>query len=387
LIGWLAEGLGYPTMFLVVGILAVSWPLLAMLGLADIRPAHHQFVRAHAGTSDAHSLNSSDSTHILGAMRARTRLETVTETLRHVLTTLAPLAPDWVRAHTSPDWVDRYGLRASEFRLPKGQTKRLAWAAQIGRDGLAILTARYATTTPPGLRRLPLIYTLRQVWIQNFAFVDGQLTWRDNDTTPPSGHSISSPDDTEARYATKRQTYWLGYKIHLTEAYRDDQPNLITDVETINAAVADDAVTETIHASLAEHQLLPETHGADTGYVNSTLLVSSQTTYGIDLIGPTVGITTGRPSVRLATAATVGHPPSIGSRTKVSRLNVRQQSRRRKRHSRHSPSCTKLQPEWANSDSPPISTWARTCVCGSPVRPWAVRATGIHLRSSDPDHG
>lgn len=33
-------------------------------------------------------------THILGAMRAMTRLETVTETLRQVLTVLAPLAPD-----------------------------------------------------------------------------------------------------------------------------------------------------------------------------------------------------------------------------------------------------------------------------------------------------
>ncbi len=231
----------------------------------------------------------SDSTHILGAMRAMTRLETVTETLRHVLNTLAPIAPDWVRAHTTPDWVDRYGLRASEFRLPKGQTKRLAWAAQIGSDGLAILTALYATTTPPELRSLPLVETLRQVWIQNFVFVDGQLTWRDNDNTPPSGRYISSPYDTDARYATKRQTYWVGYKIHLTESYGDDQPNLITNVETTTAAVADDAVTETIHASLAEHKLLPETHVADTGYVNSTLLVSSQTTYSIDLIGPTRG--------------------------------------------------------------------------------------------------
>jgi len=58
LIGWLAEGLGYPTMFLVVGILAISWPLLALLGLADMRPAHRRSVAAQAGASDAHSLNS-----------------------------------------------------------------------------------------------------------------------------------------------------------------------------------------------------------------------------------------------------------------------------------------------------------------------------------------
>lgn len=121
--------------------------------------------------------------------------------------------------------------------------------------------------------------------------VDEHLTWRDNDNTPPSEGYIASPYDRDARYATKRQTYWVGYKIHLTETYGPDSPNLITNVETTHAAVSDDAVTETIHASLAERHMLPEQHVADTGYVNAPLLVSSQTTYGIDLIGPTRGDT------------------------------------------------------------------------------------------------
>ncbi len=231
----------------------------------------------------------SDSTHILGAMRAMTRQETVTQTLHHALNVLATLAPDWLRAHTTPAWVDRYGLRASEYRLPKGQAKRLAWVEQIGRDGYALLTVLYADTAMANLRCLPAIETLRQVWIQNFMLVDAQVRWRENDNTPPTGRYISSPYDTDARYATKRQTYWVGYKIHVTETYGDDQPHLITNVETTNAAVSDDAVTETIHTSLADQGLLPDTHVADTGYVNSTLFVSSRTKYGIDLIGPTRG--------------------------------------------------------------------------------------------------
>lgn len=231
----------------------------------------------------------SDSTHILGAMRAMTRLETVTETLRHALNVLAPLVPDWLRSQTTPDWVDRYGLRASEYRLPKGEAKRRLWAEQIGTDGFTLLTAAYATTAPPALRSLPAIEILRQVWLQNFTLTDGKAGWRDHDNIPPTGRYIASPYDTDARYATKRQTYWVGYKIHLTETYGDDQPNLITNVETTNAAVSDDAVTETIHASLAEHNLLPAQHVADTGYVNSALLVSSKTTYQIELIGPTRG--------------------------------------------------------------------------------------------------
>jgi hypothetical protein len=136
---------------------------------------------------------------------------------------------------------------------------------------------------------LPAVETLRQVWIQNFVMIADQLRWREHDQIPPTGRYIGSPYDTDARYATKRQISWVGYKIHLTETYGDEQPNLITNVETTAAAVADDAVTETIHASLAKHNLLPNKHVADTGYVNSTLFVSSRTTYGVELIGPTRG--------------------------------------------------------------------------------------------------
>ena len=40
-----------------------------------------------------------DSTHILAAVRTLNRLEHVGETMRHVLNTLAEVAPEWLRAH------------------------------------------------------------------------------------------------------------------------------------------------------------------------------------------------------------------------------------------------------------------------------------------------
>ena len=89
----------------------------AVLGIAQTR-----------GLLKAGGHQRSDSTHILRAVRAMTRLETVTETLRHALNMLATHVPAWLRSHTTPDWVDRYGLRASEYRLPKSQAKRQAWA-------------------------------------------------------------------------------------------------------------------------------------------------------------------------------------------------------------------------------------------------------------------
>jgi len=48
-----------------------------------------------------------DSTHILAKVRALNRVELVGETLRATLNVLAIVAPDWLRAHALPDWVDR----------------------------------------------------------------------------------------------------------------------------------------------------------------------------------------------------------------------------------------------------------------------------------------
>ncbi len=235
----------------------------------------------------------SDSTHVLGAMRTMSRLEVVAETLRHALNVLATTAPDWLRAHTTSAWVDRYGLRASEFRWPKSEARRRAWVVQTGSDGFALLAVARADDAPRAVRALPALEILRQVWVQNFLVEHGPdglgVGWRTNDQTPPSGRFIGSPYDAEARYATKGTTVWSGYKVHLTETCDDSTPNLITNVETTPAAVSDDAVTSTIHAALDARGLLPATHVADTGFVNSALFVEARERYGVDLIGPTRG--------------------------------------------------------------------------------------------------
>jgi len=46
-----------------------------------------------------------DSTHILAAVRALNRLESVGETWRHGLNCLAVAAPEWQRSQTLPEWV------------------------------------------------------------------------------------------------------------------------------------------------------------------------------------------------------------------------------------------------------------------------------------------
>jgi transposase len=90
----------------------------------------------------------------------------------------------------------------------------------------------------------------------------------------------------DARYAIKRNTSWVGYKIHLTEQCEDDLPMLITNVETTPATTPDFNVVERIHQSLSRRQLLPERHLMDTGYLSSDHLVNEQRRHAVQLVGP-----------------------------------------------------------------------------------------------------
>jgi transposase len=240
------------------------------------------------GLLKARGRQRTDSTHVLAAVRALNRVELVTEMMRHVLAVLADLAPDWLRAHGRPEWVERYERLPEDDRLPSKQAERQVLAETIGRDGLAILVAVDADEAPSWLRDLPALRVLRAVWIQNYLVTDVDVRWRtDKEGLPPAARFISSPYDTDAHYARKHTTSWVGYKVHLTETCEDDTPNLITNVMTTAGPVADGAVTPDIHQELAERDLLPGCHVVDTGYLDAELLVTIPERYGVDLLGPT----------------------------------------------------------------------------------------------------
>ena len=80
---------------------------------------------------------------MLAAIRAINRLEVVGETLRAALNSLAVVAPLWLQAQLSPDWVDRYRARFNDYRLPRAAAARQALADTIGADGHRLLQARY----------------------------------------------------------------------------------------------------------------------------------------------------------------------------------------------------------------------------------------------------
>ena len=127
----------------------------------------------------------SDSTHVLAKVRAINRLMCVGEAMRFALNSLAIVAGEWLLAYSDPEWVDRYGHRIEESRLPRSQEERQAVAELIGRDGSNLLRGIFAADAPAVLREIPAVQILQRIWLHNYVWVEGQLCWRSNEDLPP----------------------------------------------------------------------------------------------------------------------------------------------------------------------------------------------------------
>lgn len=226
-----------------------------------------------------------DATHVLAAIRTLNRLECLGETLAHTLHQLLRDAPAWARTTIPAAWWDRYGPRFDQFRLPTTLAEREALALAIGADGRQLLTWVQADTTLEAVRNHPAVWLLRQVWIQQFHAQEAPLRLRAPKELPPASRLIGSPYDPDARLGSKRDTTWNGYKVHLTETCDLEGPNLITDVQTTSATMADVEVTSWVHTALAKRELLPAEHFVDSAYPDAETLMQSQI-QDIDLIGP-----------------------------------------------------------------------------------------------------
>src|ERR671922_731301 len=120
------------------------------------------------GWVKARGTQRTDSTHVLAAIRTLHRLECVLEAMHYALNQLSEAAPAWVRQQVPPAWYTRYGLRSDQARLPKDVSKHEALARQIGADGYQLL--EWVRTADPslGLRELPALEVLRQIWLQQY---------------------------------------------------------------------------------------------------------------------------------------------------------------------------------------------------------------------------
>jgi len=276
-----------------------------------------------------------DSTHVIAAVAALNRLELAGESVRAALEALTAAHPDWVAQRICvSDFARRYGTPMTSWRPPASQARRDELAIAYARDGYALLEAVYDSSSPAWLREVPALDVLRRVLMQNYTRViheDGREVIKRREKEPegdglPRGHArIASPYDLDARWGVKREEFWLGYKLHVTETCDDPPPcscrpgrpaprpaaggnepggfraggrehdkgcaqavfpNLITHVATTDATVTDNQMTGVIHQDLAAKNLAPGRHYLDSGYLSAAVVVSALTTWGIALIGP-----------------------------------------------------------------------------------------------------
>jgi hypothetical protein len=228
-----------------------------------------------------------------------------------------------------PDFARRYGTPVTSWRPPVSQALRDELAAAYARDGYALLEAAYDSPAPAWLRELPAVDVLRRVLLQNYTRTitgDGREVIRRREKEPegdglPPGHArIASPYDSDARWGVKRDTFWLGYKLHITETCDDPPPctcrtaaaadpcaaggaaaggrehargcpnlvfpNLVTHVATTDATVTDNQMTGAIHDDLAERNLAPGRQYLDSGYLSAEAVMLAARSHGIALIGP-----------------------------------------------------------------------------------------------------
>jgi transposase len=284
-----------------------------------------------------------DSTHVIAAVAALNRLELAGESVRAALEALTAAHPAWVAQRVCvSDFARRYGTPMTSWRPPASQARRDELAIAYARDGYALVEAVYDSSSPAWLREVPALDVLRRVLVQNYTRVigeDGREVIKRREKEPegdglPPGHiRIASPYDLDARWGVKREEFWLGYKLHVTETCDDPPPcscspgrraprpaaggnepggfraggrehdkgcaqavfpNLITHVATTGATVTDNQMTGVIHHDLAAKNLAPGRHYLDSGYLSAAVVVSALITWGIALIGPLLADTSAR---------------------------------------------------------------------------------------------
>ncbi|GAA3985732.1 hypothetical protein [Streptomyces plumbiresistens] len=183
--------------------------------LLDLALAHLK----EAGLVRERTMQRTDSTHVLAAVRDLTRLELVTEAVRAALEEVAGTSPHLLDELVDEDWGLRYGR---PVRLGKNSTKPKTRILATGNDAVRLLEHVYRHGADHTSR--PRIQALRQIMVQNYhRDTAGHLRWRTAETEggpglPPSSRTIVSPYDTSARYARHGHIIsWKGFAAHLTE--------------------------------------------------------------------------------------------------------------------------------------------------------------------------
>lgn len=232
-----------------------------------------------------------DSTHVLSAARSMTRTELVLETMRNCLDVLCDVAPQLVLSlHPKFIMSKAYELRGLEFRIPRKENQRKELVENVGKDAKLLLSSIDGDESLEFLKKVPAVITLRRVFAEQFEDNGkGGPKFRKDKDLANSKYLIGSPHDPDARYSTKREDTWLGYKVNFTETCEEGAPRLITDVQACPATTSDSEMLPVIQRSLRKRGLSPDEQFVDAGYTKVENMKASSEKYSIKVIGPLRG--------------------------------------------------------------------------------------------------
>ena len=230
-----------------------------------------------------------DSTMVLGRLRTLNSLESVGEGMRASLNAIAEVEADWLEAHLNPDWFDRYVHRFELARFPKEESKRHRLREQVGEDVRQVMEQIQRDDTPQTVKQLREVALLERIFEQHYEVKGGQAHWRDGPAVR-NEERVISPYDPQARSARKRETSWVGYKVHLSETCDQEpgRPHLIVNVHTTQATEHDSQALEELQEQVRKQGLAPQEQYVDQGYSSGVQLVK-QAGLGTQIVGPVPG--------------------------------------------------------------------------------------------------
>jgi transposase len=237
-----------------------------------------------------------DSTHILGAVRALSTIDLARETIRVALRALSSSDAPWTLRYLPASFVETYAPKQCfEWKRKEDLPQALQTAA---RDG-AWLLAQVKQQGTPALQALSEVKLLRRVLNEQFAKSKENLTY--TPTGPYRGNFIVTPYDVDCRRSVKRETHWIGYRCQVTETIATaNQSRFITDVLLTAAPNPDNQHLTTIQQRLTKRQIPPDRQYVDQGYMSAANLAASQKA-NVKLRGRLLPDTAGKtPGFRLA---------------------------------------------------------------------------------------
>ena len=231
-----------------------------------------------------------DSTHVLGAVSAMSRLACVRETLRFALILLTEITSvdDW------EPWYSRYENRNPEELRKASKDTLKATMAQAGKDTLEVLN-KVTAEIKVAIKAEP-VALLQRVFNEQFEIADdGEVAQR---KSTDSG-AVKNPNDPDAHWSTKGATGkagWVGYKLQVCETAPSEtcskgEPTsaVITSVVTQSAETSDHgSLKPVLDEHLSNGQEAPVEIFTDAGYISAGDLKQAPDN-GYELTGPVAG--------------------------------------------------------------------------------------------------